>query len=79
MEDLIIPGWAVVLMATLGGGGIYWLIWLTIKTFENDKSIAINNNNDTNVGQELHKINSKIEKMDDKMDRIMDQIMKITK
>lgn len=79
MEELVIPGWAVVLISTLGGAVVYWLIWLTMKTFENDKAIAINNNNDTNVGAELHKINNKIDKMDDKMDRVMDQLIKITR
>lgn len=79
MDGLTIPGWAVVLMSTLGGAIVYWLVWLTMKTFENDKAIALNNSNDQNVGGELHKINSKVDKLDDKMDRVMDQLIKITR
>lgn len=79
MEELRIPGWAVVLMSTIGGAGIYWLVYLTIKTFDNEKNIAINNTNDSNVSKELHSINSRIGQMDGKIDKVMDHLMKITR
>jgi hypothetical protein len=63
MEDLIIPGWAVILMSGIGTLIIGWLIWLTLKTAENDKAIAVNTQADTFVRQELRK-------MDEKMDHL---------
>lgn len=79
MEGLIIPGWAVVLISTFGGAAVYWFIWLTKKTYDNDKAIAINNNNDSNSNSELQKITNKIDKLDDKVDRVMDQLIRITR
>lgn len=61
MEALVIPGWAVALMVTLGAGLISWLVWLTHKTNDNQRDIAINTANDKHVGDELDKIYKAIE------------------
>lgn len=71
MEDLTIPGWAIVLMPTIVTGIVYWLVWLTKKMHENDLSIALNNANDENVKKELASLNEKIDRMDVKIDSIM--------
>lgn len=71
MEDLTIPGWAIVLMPTIVTGIVYWLVWLTKKMHENDLSIAVNNTNDENVKKELSSLNEKIDRMDVKIDSIM--------
>lgn len=64
MEDLLIPGWAVFIIL----GMIAWLVWLTRETYQNQKSIAINTNNDEKVSKELEKIYKAIEKLDGKID-----------
>lgn len=94
MEDLNIPGWAVVLCGGIFPLLIGWLIWLTMKTSENDKAIAINNNNDTSVSKELHKLDIKIDelkkdtkdwmvnmdlKMERGFDRVFHEIERLTK
>lgn len=85
MEDLIIPGWAVMLMSGIGTLILGWLIWLTLKTSENDKAIAINTAHDTSVGNELRKLDKKIdelktetrgwiEKLEDHMEKRFDKV-----
>lgn len=64
MEDLLIPGWAVYLIGVI----VLWLVWLTLQTFQNQKSIAVNNAHDENVSGELEKIYKAIEKLEDKID-----------
>jgi predicted negative regulator of RcsB-dependent stress response len=64
MEDLLIPGWAVFIIL----GMIAWLVWLTRETYQNQKSIAINTNNDEKVSKELEKIYKAIEKLEGKID-----------
>lgn len=71
MEDLTIPGWAIVLMPTIVTAIVYWLVWLTKEMHENDLSIAVNNTNDENVKKELSSLNEKIDRMDVKIDSIM--------
>jgi len=63
MADLIIPGWAVFLMGGIGSLILFWLVWLTKKTSENDKAIAINTAHDTSVGDELKKLDKKIDEL----------------
>lgn len=63
MEDLVIPGWAIILMSGIGTLIIGWLIWLTLKTSENDKAIAINTARDNYVGEELKKMDEKIDEI----------------
>lgn len=58
MEDLLIPGWAVYLIAGL----VMWMTWLTWQTFINRQAIAINTSNDENVGEELKEIKNSIQK-----------------
>lgn len=64
MEDLLIPGWAVFIIL----GMIAWLVWLTRETYQNQKAIAINTNNDEKVSKELEKIYKAIEKLEGKID-----------
>lgn len=71
MESLIIPGWALAVGSGLGTLLIGWLVWLTIKTNENEKYIAVNTANDKNVAAELEKIYKSIERIDGKLDTIM--------
>lgn len=69
MEDLLIPGWAVYLVL----GMIVWMAWLTRETYQNQKAIAINTNNDHNVKAELDKIYAAIEKLDSKIDKYFER------
>lgn len=78
-NDLIIPGWAVVLLSTLGGSCVYWFIWLTIRSFSNEKAIALINMKDGAHTTELEKIDKKIERLDNKFDKVYEQLNKITK
>lgn len=57
MNDLLIPGWAVYLMA----GFIFWMVWLTLQTLSNKQAIAVNNTNDANVGNAIKDINQSIQ------------------
>lgn len=65
MPDLNIPGYAVVLLGALGTTLIGWLVWLTLKTNENEKNLAINTTNDNalkeNVAKDLKNIETKID------------------
>lgn len=63
MEDLTIPGWAIVACSGILPLLIGWLIWLTMKTSENDKAIAVNTTHDTSVSKELHKLDVKIDEL----------------
>jgi hypothetical protein len=56
MEDMIIPGWAVATCSGVGSLLIAWLVWLTLKTFSNEKDISVNKANDATVQKELDKI-----------------------
>lgn len=57
MEDILIPGWAVMVII----GMIGWLAWLTKETYQNQKAIAVNTNNDEKVWDDLEKIYKAIE------------------
>lgn len=61
MADLIIPGWAVVLMSGVGTLMIGWLVFLTIRTFENKQCIAVNSAHDAQVSRELQQIHTAID------------------
>lgn len=56
MNDLIVPGWAVVTGSVIVGGAIAWLLWLTIMTFANKQAIAVNTENDKAVQAQFDKI-----------------------
>lgn len=82
MNDLTIPGWAVITFTAVGGGLIGWLIWLTKTTFANQEKIAVNTANDQKVGEELEKIYTKVNETKselqnsfDKMERKIDLFM----
>lgn len=78
-NDLTIPGWAVVLISTMGGSILYWLVWLTIKLFSNEKGLALMNMKDGTFSDELEKIDKKIERLDTKFDRVFEQLNRITR
>lgn len=75
MEDLTIPGWAI---TAFGVVIVPWLIWLTLKTIQNDKDIAINTANDVKVNDELSKLNTQIEarfnKIDERIEKLDEKI-----
>lgn len=70
MPDLLIPGWALYLIAGL----VIWMAWLTFKTFSNEQAIAINTTNDANVGREFKEIKEGIEKMSTETKQGFDKI-----
>ena len=84
MEILTFP------VLTLLSPIIGWLIWLTIKTFQNDKAIAINTTNDSTVKSQITEVKTdmtmridklenhfdvKFEQVNNKIDRIFESIM----
>jgi hypothetical protein len=81
MENLTVP------LLTLISPIVGWLIWLTIKTFQNDKSIAVNTSNDTNVSKQIDDVKADIEKRVDrfethvnvKFDKVFEKIEQITR
>lgn len=81
MENLTIP------LLTLFSPIVGWLIWLTIKTFQNDKSIAVNTSNDANVTRQIEEVKTDIEKRVDrfeshvnaKFDKVFEKIEQITR
>lgn len=86
-RDLTIPGWALVLMGTLGALVLSWLIYLTIQAFDNKKDIAINNANDNRVGEQIRDLKQdmkeRIEKLEvhvnGKFDALYKAIQEISK
>jgi hypothetical protein len=87
MEDLNIPGWAVILIGTLGAGLVSWMVWLTRRQFDNEKAIAVNTAKDAEVGLQITDLKTdfkeridKLERhMTDRFDKIFDRIDKITR
>ncbi len=90
MEELIIPGWAVLLIGSFGAAFISWMVWLTLKTLHNESAIALNTAADQHVGVELEKIyqsidkqtrstNSRLDKMDNKLDLFLSQELSFLK
>lgn len=71
MEDLVIPGWALALISGIGTLLLGWLLWLTMRTNQNDKAIALNTANDLNVTRELDKIYQAVGKLDGKLDMFL--------
>lgn len=64
-----IMAWAVPVATAVLGGMIIWLRYLTIMTYQNKQSIAVNSAMDEVVATELNK-------MDRKMDTIRDDMIK---
>lgn len=62
MENLTLP--LITLISPLVG----WLIWLTIKTFANDKAIAVNTSNDAQVNRQIEEVKTDMEKRIDKFE-----------
>lgn len=79
MQDLIIPGWAVIIISVLGGGLVGWLVWLTTKTFENQRMIDVNSANDKNVSVEIEKIYKSVERLEGKLDKFLSNEMDFLK
>jgi hypothetical protein len=61
MADLIIPGWALLLMGAFGTIMISWLVWLTQKTNDNDKRIDVNAAFDKGVSDKISSLDEKID------------------
>lgn len=83
-DSITFPQWA---MWVMGFIIVPWLVYLTIKAFENDRRIAINTENDKNVSGQITDLktdlNKRIDKMEDhieeKFDKVFDKIDKITR
>lgn len=88
MENLTVP------LITLLSPIIGWLIWLTIKTFSNDKAIAINTTNDITVKTQIadvksdmniridkleYHFDSKFEQVNQKFERVFEKIDQINR
>ena len=81
MEQLTIP------LLTIISPLVGWLIWLTIKTFQNDKAIAVNTSNDVTVGTQINEIKKdmtqRIDKFENhvnaKFDKVFEKIEQITR
>lgn len=81
MEQLTIP------LLTIISPLVGWLIWLTIKTFQNDKAIAVNTSNDVTVGSQINEIKKdmtqRIDKFENhvnaKFDKVFEKIEQITR
>lgn len=75
MQDLAIPGWAVFMIVTFGGGWLWWMIVLTKMANQ-----AINDNQ--LFRQENHRIQQDINTLNDKMDEskkdFHDSLQKLT-
>lgn len=56
MTDIVIPGWAAAVFSPLIVGLIYWLIWLTMATFNNKQNIAVNTANDKEVYTKIEEL-----------------------
>jgi hypothetical protein len=72
MENLTLP--LITLISPLVG----WLIWLTIKTFQNDKAIAVNTTNDYAVNVKIEEVKKdmgvKIDKLETHFDTQFDKL-----
>lgn len=71
---MTIPGWALATMSGIGTLLIAWLVWLTVKTFDNQKDIFVNKANDENVQKELEKIYRAIEETKDSFKDSFDKL-----
>ncbi len=72
MEQMTVP------LISLVSGVILWCIWLTIKTFQNDKAIAINTSNDAAVNKQISDVKNdmtlRIDKLENHFDNKFDQV-----
>jgi hypothetical protein len=81
MEQLTIP------LLTIISPLVGWLIWLTVKTFQNDKAIAVNTSNDETVSSKISELKNDVEKRIDKFeghvnakfDKVFEKIEQITR
>lgn len=71
-EGLNIPLWFVVLTGGFGGVFLSWLVWLTKKTHENDKAIALNTSADQNSKDKLVEVKSDVNNRIDKLEKHFD-------
>lgn len=72
MENLTVP------LITLYTPIIGWMVWLTIRTFKNDKEIAINTSSDITVKAQIFELKNdmtaKIDKLEKHVDSKFDQV-----
>lgn len=59
MEDISIPGWALIIFGVII---LPWMVWLTLKVIGNEREIAVNTATDAHVAGELTKIYNMVEK-----------------
>lgn len=80
MEDLIIPGWFIVLTGIIGGAFLSWAVWITAKVNSNDKEIALNTQADKTVKEKILEVkedlNDRMDKMERHFDGKFDQVFK---
>ncbi len=74
MQDLIIPGYALYLLGTLGLGLVYWLVYLTKATYKNQHDISLNTANDRTVADELEKLYKKLDETKNDLQRGFDKM-----
>lgn len=90
MQDLLIPGWAIYVFGTAGGGLLYWMVWLTLRQFKTEKLMALTSADHLHLKEGLEdisksinetqtKIDDRFNRMDHKIDLFVSQEMSILK
>lgn len=73
MEDLTIPVWFLVLSGIFGGTLVSWAVWITLKTWSNDKDIALNTLSDITVKERISEVKTEMSSRIDKFEQHVNQ------
>ena len=79
MDELVIPAWALYLLTGLGTLLITWLVWLTLRTNDNERSAALNALNFQHVTERLTNIYNLIAQLNLKLDTFLSKEMDFLK
>lgn len=71
MEDVVIPGWALVVF---GAVLLPWLVWLTLRVTSNEKDSAVRAATLDGLSIELSKISEEIKEGDEKIENRFKEI-----
>lgn len=82
MQDLIVPGWAMFLIVTFGGGWIWWMIVLTKMAIQSKTDNELATQKDAEILSDISHLNIKLDdtKRDfhEAMKSVMDKLDKLS-
>lgn len=74
MEDLTIPVWFLVIFGLITGSLVPWAVWITVRSFNQDKDIAMNTQADTMVKEKIDEVKDDISEVKTDMTARIDKL-----